>query len=110
MRFIAGLVLGGLIVATSTAPSVAQERTLGRPGVEEVLIWKDSAANSEALRLIRAGVHNRDPGLVTRLLSCVAKHGDKAVVLDGGFASSTVIVTSGSSSGCRGVVHNEDIQ
>lgn len=87
----------------------AQEQTLGRPDLEEVFVWRDSAANSEGLRLIQAGVHQRNPELVLRLMSCIVKKGTKAVVLDGGFASSTILVTSGAHVGCRGVVHNEDL-
>lgn len=98
-------------MACATVQSAwAQEQTLGRSGMNTVFVWKDSAANSEALRLIRAGVHERSPELVTRLLACAVRPGAKAIVLDGGFASSTILVTSGDFKGCRGVVHNEDLQ
>lgn len=108
-RLLASVLIVSLTTISLTA-FAAQEKVLGRPDMDVVFVWKDSASNSEALKLISAGVHNRNPELIMRLLSCVAKPGDKAVVTDGGFASSTIVVTSGKSAGCRGVVHNEDLK
>jgi len=90
-------------------PALAQERQLGRSGMSNVFVWKDSEAHSEAISLIQAGVNSTNPALIMRLLSCIATPGDKAVVVDGGFFSSTVLVTSGKQAGCRGVIANEDL-
>jgi hypothetical protein len=102
-----------LIVAAALAvlagAALAEESRLGRSGMSNVFVWKDSDAHSEAIKLIGAGVYNTNPSLVLRLLSCIAKPGDKAVVTDGGFFSSTVLVTTGDQAGCRGVIANEDL-
>lgn len=102
-----------VIVATAlvlvAAPAGAQEAKLGRDGSSVVFVWKDSDSQSEAYRLINAGVHKSNPVLLFRLMSCMPKPGDRAVVTDGGFASSTIVVTSGEESGCRGVIANEDL-
>lgn len=92
------------------SPAAAQEVTLGRSGSENVFVWKDSDAQSEAFKLIQAGVHKSNPTLVFRLLSCMVPVGTKAVITDMGFASHTILVTSGDHSGCRGVIVAEDIR
>jgi len=102
------MVAAALSLVAGTA--LAQEHVLGRADMGSVFVWKDSDAHSEAIRLIGAGVHDTNPSLVLRLLSCITKSGDKAVVTDGGFFSSTVLVTSGDQAGCRGVIANEDLR
>lgn len=105
MRFVIGIAL-----AIIAGPAAAQEVTIGRAEAENVFVWKDSEAQSEALKLIGAGVHKTNPQLVFRLMSCVAPAGSKAVVTDGGFASSTILITTGEHAGCRGVIQNEDLR
>lgn len=102
-------VLMAFVVAGIATSAAAQEQRLGRADMSNVFVWKDSDAHSEAIRLIQAGVNSSNPSLILRLLSCIAKPGDRAVVTDGGFFSSTILVTSGDQSGCRGVVANEDL-
>ena len=98
-----------LAAASLATTALAQERRLGREGMSNVFVWKSSDAHSEAISLIQAGVNETNPALIMRLLSCIAVPGDKAVVTDGGFFSSTVLLTSGDQAGCRGVVANEDL-
>ncbi|MDO9499018.1 hypothetical protein [Falsiroseomonas sp.] len=86
-----------------------QPETLTSPDGGNLLIWRDSNAQSEGLRLINAGVNRTQPQMIVRLLSCVVASGSQIVVTDGGFFSSTVLVVSGRETGCRGVVANERI-
>lgn len=105
MRFI----MAAAVLALTAGEAFAQEIRLGRAGSETVFVWKDSDAQSEAIKLIQAGVHNSNPTLVFRLLSCMVTPGTKAIITDMGFASHTILVTSGKESGCRGVVPMEDV-
>ena len=98
------------IVMLVASPAAAQEVILGRTGSDNVFVWKDSDAQSEAFKLIQAGVHKSNPTLVFRLLSCMVPVGTKAVITDMGFASHTILVTSGEQSGCRGVIVREDVR
>lgn len=99
------------IAAAMAGPALASGQiTLGRAGMDNVFVWRDDAAFSEAIKLIQAKVQDTNPALVLRLLSCIAKPGDHAVVTDGGFASSTILVIDGANAGCRGDIANEDIR
>lgn len=102
MAVLAGAVLFAL-------PVHAAEVTLGRGGANNVFVWRDSDAHSEAISLISAGVHNTNPTLVMRLLSCIVPAGTRAIITDAGFASHTILVTSGEDAGCRGVIPMEDV-
>lgn len=64
---------------------------------------------SEGFSLIQAGVHKTNPAMVIKLLSCAVDPGTKAIITDGGFATHTILVTSGENSGCRGDVVAEDV-
>ena len=103
------IALVAAVLSVSTQ-AMAQEKTLGRSGTDTVFVWKNSDAQSEAFKLISAGVHKTNPTLVFRLMSCMVDNGTKAVVTDGGMFSSTVLITSGKNSGCRGVIPNEDLR
>lgn len=104
------LMIAAALVATGAGSGLAADQVrLGRSGMTNVFVWRDSAAHSEAIKLISAGVQNTNPALVMQLLSCVAKQGDHAVVTDGGVFSSTIVVVDGEQSGCRGEVANEDL-
>ncbi|MDO3434328.1 hypothetical protein QWJ46_16735 [Rhizobium sp. CBN3] len=97
-----------LLLFTSVAE--ARQVSLGRSGSSNVFIWRDNDAFSEAVNLISSGVMKTNPQLIIRLMSCMVDAGTNAVVTDGGFFSSTVLITSGSNAGCRGMVPNEDIR
>jgi len=96
------------IAALNAGPVAAKEISLGRSGTDNVFVWKDSDAQSEAYKLIQAGVHNTNPALVFQLLACMVPRGTKAIITDMGFASHTILVTSGEHAGCRGVIPMED--
>lgn len=98
-----------LAIANTPASFAADRIVLGRAGMSNVFVWRDSDAQSEALRLIDAGVYQTNPALVLRNLSCIASPGDHAIVTDGGFFSSTIMVIDGGQAGCRGVIANEDL-
>jgi hypothetical protein len=109
---IAGALAGAVAMAAggwSVPARAADQMRLGRSGSDSVFVWLDSDAQSEAIKLISAGVHETNPALVMRLLACIAKPGDHAVVTDGGVFSSTILVVDGDSAGCRGVIANEDL-
>ena len=102
--------MGCLIAALAiSSPAAAQGVTLTAPDGANILVWQDSKSLHEGLKLIGAGVHREHPELVARLLSCRASGGSKAVVTDGGFFSSDILVTSGRSAGCRGTIDNTNI-
>lgn len=103
MRFIA------IAIVFFPTLAAAQEVELGRPSMENTYIWKTHEDFKTATKLIEAKVHTTHPELIMPLLACIAKPGDKAVVLEGGAFSSTVMVTSGKNAGCRGFLTNEDI-
>ncbi len=102
-------ILTVLAVLLTANLATAQEVTLGRSGSDNVFVWKDSEAHSEAIRLIQAGVHQSNPALVFRLLSCLVPTGTKAIINSRHLASYTILVTSGKDAGCRGVVPVEDV-
>ncbi|MCZ8180344.1 MAG: hypothetical protein O9309_15075 [Rhizobium sp.] len=87
----------------------AAEVVLGRSGSENVFVWNDSDAHSEAIKLVDAGVHRTNPMLLMRLLACIVPTGTRAIITDAGFASHTILITSGDDSGCRGVIAMEDV-
>lgn len=103
-----GLIL--LATALFSGAAAAQEVTLGRSGSDNVFVWRDSAAQSEAFKLIRAKVHEESPALVFRLMSCMVPGGTKAIITDAGFGSHTILITSGDNAGCRGVIQREDVR
>ncbi|RWE63018.1 MAG: hypothetical protein EOS25_28210 [Mesorhizobium sp.] len=83
---------------------------LGRPGMEQVYVWLNYESWSEGLALIRAGVHEADPQMVIRLLACIAKNGDHAVIVGRpSLAAKTILVIDGDQKGCRGFVTDEDL-
>ena len=99
--------LSVVIFALSLTTAHALDGVLSGNGGGAVFVWKDSDAQSKAFSLIEAGVHKSNPILLMRLMSCVADPGDKAVVTDMGFASHTIMVTSGKNAGCEGVIARE---
>lgn len=100
------LFLSALLLASS--PALALELTLGRPGNAEVFVWKDAAAYSEAIRLVKAGVHKSSPDLLEALLACAPKTGAKAIATETTIGSRTIRVIDGPEIGCTGVVAIED--
>ncbi|MFG1394126.1 hypothetical protein [Xanthobacter agilis] len=102
-------IMMAFIMAT-TAPCIAKGGyTLGRAGISKVFIWRDHAAFKEAIALMQAGIHEKNPALIMPLLACIVPAGTTAVAIDPGMFSSTVLVTSGPRAGCRGFVTNEDL-
>lgn len=102
-----GLALAGLCAL----PAAAQTYTLrGIGGADVVFVWRSSAAHSEGLKLIRAGVLKTNPRLVARLLACLVPSGTHAIITDAGFATHDVVVTSGKDSGCHGNVAAEAVK
>lgn len=72
-------------------------------------VWRNSASHSEAMRLIRDGVHRTAPQLIMRHVSCVIQNGTPVTIVDAGLFSHTVVVTGGQHTGCRGDVAREDL-
>lgn len=100
--------LGLLALAPVAEAQTRQTRTLyAASGGKDIIVWRDDKAHSEANKLIAAGVHKSNPALLVPLIACIAPVGSQAIKTDGGFFSSTIMVTSGKESGCRGVVPNE---
>ena len=71
------------------------------------LVWRDEAAWKESLRLYSAGV---PPAQLQRLLACSVDSGTKIGILSGGFLSSTIVVTRGPHTGCKGWIDNSFIK
>lgn len=98
-------------LAMADDASARDMATLGRPSMDRVYIWLNQDAWREGLALIRAGVHETDPGMVIRLMACVANKGDHAVVVGRpALAAKTVLVIDGAQKGCRGFVTDEDVR
>ncbi len=94
--------------ATPSAPPATPHRiTLVVPSGGNALVWHDDAALNEAMGLLDAGVQRTHPELLARLLACRVSSGTAIIVTNGGFFSSTVLVTAGSQAGCRGVIAND---
>jgi hypothetical protein len=100
------------------APAQVAERPAPRPrgpdrlvneAGEFVPVWRSSESMSEGIRLIQAGVHRSNASLLMPLVACLAPNRSRVVRVEPGFFSSTVLVTEGPQSGCRGVVVNEMI-
>lgn len=98
------------LLALGCSTAMAQQMTLGREGMDIVLVWKDAKAMDEGFALIRAGVNKTNPGLFRSLLSCPAMKGDRAVILDRGVATHTIMIVDGPRAGCRGDVAVEDVK
>jgi hypothetical protein len=82
--------------------ALAQERTLTMSDpTDDVLVLRDSKAMDEFYDLVNAN-NLGDTELLAPLLACVVSSGTKAIVADGGYLSSTVLVTDGAEKGCRG--------
>ena len=106
MKFLSCLAAFYLSITTAYAQGIE----LGRDNSGTVFVWKNSEAYSKVIKLIQSGVHKSNPTLVMQQLSCMADPGDKAVITDAGFASHTIMVTSGKSAGCEGVIAMEDVK
>ncbi len=98
------------------APTPATEPSSGVGGVTlvadggaNILVWVPGKMD-EAVKLLNAGVQKTHPELLLVLLACRVPAGTTAIVTDGGFFSSDVLVTSGQSTGCRGTVDNSNIK
>lgn len=104
------MVFAAALLAAGIGGAAAQQVTLGRDGDDIVLVWRDGEAMSEGYALITAGVHKTSPHLIMRLLACNARAGDKAVIIDAGFASHTIMIVGGEREGCRGDVAIEDVK
>ena len=88
--------------------AIAQQGVLrGLSGAERVVVWKNSEAHSEGLKLIQAGIHNSNPALLSSLIACIVPTGTTIIFTSVGFATHDIMVTSGSSSGCHGNVPME---
>ena len=93
-----------LVLALSFSPFsafAADFKVVGMGGSDQVFIWKNKAAQSEAMSLISANVHKTYPTLVMRLLSCMVKSGTGVIVTDMGFATHDIMVVDGENAGCR---------
>ena len=98
----------GAFVISPSSLVLAQARPLVRSdGGKNMIVWRNEKAHSEGVALISAGVNKTNPAVLLPLVACVVPVGDKVVVTDGGFFSSTVTVVSGLESGCRGVIAND---
>ena len=96
VAFVAALVLG-------SQTAFANERTLSN----QTIVFKNSTATSDALKLIESGAARRDPGLIAPFVACMAAAGSRFVVTSGGIMTSDIMITSGASRGCRGNVPSE---
>lgn len=100
-----------LIVAALCALSTganALEGTLQPPGkLPTVWVWRDNAAQNEALALIRAGVQNTNPELIVKHIACIVPGGTKVIITDMGFMSHDILVVEGNNAGCRGNIPSE---
>lgn len=104
------LILAAALVAAWAWQGRADDTVvLGRPGLSNVFVWRDTDAYAEAMKLLKARVQETHPELVMQLLACIVTPGDHAVVLDAGMFSHTVMVVDGAKAGCRGLVTTEDV-
>jgi len=91
------------------APALAlEDRLVPLSGMNIVVVWKSSDAQSEGMQLIAAGALNSDPSLVAQLISCIVPGGTKAIITDAGFATHDITVVGGEFSGCRGNIPMEN--
>ena len=100
-----------IVVFLTLGPSLclAQTVTLTAEGGANILVWHDYSALKEGMQMIAAEVYKTQPQLVAQLLACRTPSGSTAVVTNGGFFSSDVVVVSGRSAGCRGTIDNGNI-
>ena len=74
-----------------------------------VVVWRDTKAMTEGVSMARAGVHKTNPGLIRPLIACIVNDRTHAIVSDGGFFASDVVIIDGQSVGCRGTIANENL-
>ncbi|TIT24434.1 MAG: hypothetical protein E5W81_11780 [Mesorhizobium sp.] len=104
------MIAAALVTAWAGLGRADDPALLGRPGMEQIYVWLNYESWSEGLALIRAGVHETDPQMVIRLLACIAKKGDHAVIVGRpSLAAKTILVIDGAHKGCRGFVTDEDL-
>ncbi|MER8556104.1 hypothetical protein NKH37_28790 [Mesorhizobium sp. M1217] len=104
------IIAAALVTAWAGQGLADDPAVLGRAGMEQVYVWRDYDSWSEGLALVRAGVHETDPHMVLRLMACIAKTGDHAVIVGrAGVAAKTILVIDGEQKGCRGFVTDEDL-
>ncbi len=101
----------GVFVALLAQSANAQERVLqGMGGGTSIAVWKNQQALREGTDLLSAGIHKRNPELVTRLIACIVPAGTKAIVTDDpSLGIREILVTSGEFLGCRVSVNVETI-
>jgi hypothetical protein len=75
-----------------------------------VFIWIDADAAKAGFKLMADGAAQKKPGLLAPYLACIVNTGTRISVVDGGFFSSTVVVSEGPKAGCQGYLENEMIK
>lgn len=91
-------------------PVAAQEIALGRPGVDNVFVWKDREAQKRAVEYLRDNGINRTTFKIVRdhMLSCMVSYGTPAKIVERVSASYRIEVIGGAFAGCRGIIGQED--
>lgn len=99
-----------VVLAAGTAAAQSQALVGWKDGAS-VVVWKDDKALREGFAMIRAGVGQSNPSLLSPLISCIVPSGTKAVFVESPrMGVSTVTVIDGPSSACRGAVTSEELK
>ena len=101
------LLIIAAVILTSTQAFATNYEVNEKGG--QTFVWKAGGGMDRGLKLILNGVHKTNPALVARELACVVEGRAKVVITDAGFASHTILVTSGPNSGCEGDIAAEDL-
>lgn len=97
-----GLLALLLTILLAPAALALDGRLQGLGGMDVVIVWRSSSAQSDGLDLIAAGVHRSNPALLMPLVSCIVRTGTRAMTTDAGFVTHDIMVIEGPDSGCRG--------
>jgi hypothetical protein len=94
-----------LMLLTSGAYASSPVELHYKNDISTQVIILNTGREGEFYRLSSAGV--RDIRLLSPYIACIVPAMTKAVVVNGGFFSSTVLVIEGSRAGCTGTLPNE---
>lgn len=84
---------------------------LGRSGADVVFVWKNKDAFGRVVTLAgRDGITAEKFPYVLVETACVVEAGTEAIIMKDMFTSHIVLITSGNSAGCIGMVNKEDLR
>lgn len=96
--------LAWVLAGFGTAAAAQEVSVIGKTEGSVITVWKDLEAAKTGAKLATSGVEN--PDAYRPFVACLVEPGTKVVVTKGLGAASEIVVSSGDSAGCKGVLPN----